>query len=240
MEQRNVEFNEDRHEYTIDGDKTYISVTTLIHGYFKTFDSSAIVDTMMKKKAWPQNKYFGKTKEEILQEWATSATLAQIQGTKMHADIESYYNGLEVVNTSLEYKYFQDFVERFPVVPYKMEWRIYNEDYKVVGTLDMISENEDGTFDLYDWKRSKHIEKGNPYNSFSEKLPHIPDTNYWHYTLQLNLYKFILESKYGKKIRNMYIMCFHPSNLSYERYIISSIESTIIEIMKQRILKIAL
>ena len=233
MEQRNVEFDETRHVYAVNGDTSYISVTSLVHTYFASFDASSIIDGMMKKKSWPQSKYFGKTKEEIIHEWDASATLAQEQGTKLHADIESYYKGNPIPNSSLEYKYFQDFVNTFPLVPYKMEWRIYNEDYKVVGTLDMVALNSDGTLDLYDWKRSKRIEKNNPYNKFSSKLVHIPDTNYWHYTLQLNMYKFILESKYGKKIRNMYIVCFHPSNLSFERYSISSIESTILEIMKE-------
>ena len=31
-------------------------------------------------------------------------------------------------------------------------------------------------------------------------INHLPDTNFWHYSLQLNTYKAILEDKYGVKI----------------------------------------
>ena len=43
-------------------------------------------------------------------------------------------------------------------------------------------------------------------------LQHLMDTNFNHYSLQLNLYRFILESKYNFKVKNMYIVCLHPAN----------------------------
>jgi ATP-dependent exoDNAse (exonuclease V) beta subunit len=193
------------------------------------------VDAMMKKRSWPTSPYFGKTKEEILKQWDDSAKESQQQGTKLHADIETFYKGGEVINTSTEYRYFQQFVKDVPLQPYQLEWRIYNEDHKIVGTLDMVARNADGTLDLYDWKRSKHIETVNHYNKMSPLLQ-IPDTNYWHYILQLNLYKFILETNYNETIRDMYIVCFHPNNLQYVKYKLPVISLS--EVLKQRILSI--
>jgi CRISPR/Cas system-associated exonuclease Cas4 (RecB family) len=40
----------------------------------------------------------------------------------------------------------------------------------------------------------------------------LPDTNYWHYSLQLNTYKAILEKKYGKKVTDLYLVRLHPDN----------------------------
>jgi hypothetical protein len=72
--------------------------------------------------------------------------------------------------------------------------------------------NED-TYSIYDWKRSKEIKKTS-YNKWGKIacISHIPDSNYWHYCLQLNTYKYILEKNYGIKIRDMYLVCLHPEN----------------------------
>jgi len=41
-------------------------------------------------------------------------------------------------------------------------------------------------------------------------LEHLPDCNYFHYCLQLNLYKYILESEYGMTVSAMYLGVVHP------------------------------
>jgi hypothetical protein len=38
----------------------------------------------------------------------------------------------------------------------------------------------------------------------------MPDSNFWHYSLQLNTYKAILEAKYGKKVTDLYLVRLHP------------------------------
>ena len=38
------------------------------------------------------------------------------------------------------------------------------------------------------------------------------DSGHWHYCLQLNIYKAILESKYGIKVSEMQLVCLHPDN----------------------------
>ena len=50
-------------------------------------------------------------------------------------------------------------------------------------------------------------------------IQHIPDTNYWHYTLQLNIYKYILETKYGFNVKDLHLVVIHPDNVSenYEK-----------------------
>ena len=40
----------------------------------------------------------------------------------------------------------------------------------------------------------------------------MPDTNFWHYSLQLNTYKAILERKYGKIVTNLCLVRLHPDN----------------------------
>ena len=52
--------------------------------------------------------------------------------------------------------------------------------------------------------------------SHTECISHIPDTNFWHYCLQLNTYKAILEKNYGKTISGMALVCLHPNKNNYQ------------------------
>ena len=63
-------------------------------------------------------------------------------------------------------------------------------------------------------KDHEKLEKTNGWNEFShtEEISHLPDSNFWHYSLQLNIYKAILEEKYGKKVKEVYLVCLHPDN----------------------------
>jgi hypothetical protein len=76
----------------------------------------------------------------------------------------------------------------------------------------MVYENPDGTLSIYDWKRAKNITRINNFNRFATHpfVCHLPDSNYWHYAMQLNTYKYILEKKYNKKIRDLFLVRLHP------------------------------
>lgn len=42
-------------------------------------------------------------------------------------------------------------------------------------------------------------------------LEHLDNTPYYHYALQLSLYKYILEKNYGMKISDLRLGIFHPA-----------------------------
>ena len=212
-----ISFDAGPHKYTINGDtnKDYTSVTKWNHSHFSQFDADKIITSMMTSKYWWKNKYYGKTREEIKEEWEKNRDEAANAGTKMHYDIECYYNNNPTQNTSPEYNYFKEFVEKTTdLKPYRTEWMIYHEDLLLAGSVDMVYENPDGTLMIYDWKRSKEIKKTDNFMKYSitDCITHIPDTNYWHYALQLNTYKAIIEEKYGKKVTKLCLVCLHPDN----------------------------
>ena len=89
-----ISLDEATHIYTIRQDKSYKSVTTFVKSLFKKFDSDLIIDKMMKSKYWPNNKYYGKTKEEIKEEWKQNGLESSILGTKLHLNIEYFYNNI--------------------------------------------------------------------------------------------------------------------------------------------------
>lgn len=104
-----ITFDEGPHIYTIDGDSSFTSVTTWNHSHFQHFDGDKIIDKMMNSPKWPNNKYYGKTKQEIKDLWEKNRVEASIAGTKMHYDIECFYNNNKVENDSIEFAYFMKF-----------------------------------------------------------------------------------------------------------------------------------
>ena len=115
---------------------------------------------------------------------------------------------------------------------------IYDEDLKIAGSIDMVYENPDGTLSIYDWKRSKEISKVNSWNKFALNplICHMPDTNFWHYALQLNTYKAILERKYGKIVTNLCLVRLHPDNPNdnYELLPVPILTKEINELFEER------
>ena len=157
----------------------------------------------------------------------------------MHYDIECYYNKIKVTNKSIEYKWFLRFVKDFPELkPYRTEWMVYYEELKLSGSIDMIFENPDGTLQIYDWKRCRAIEYENGFgqSAVTSCISHLPDTNFWHYSLQLNVYKKILELKYGKKVTDLYLVCLHPNNCykTYDRIEVADLTTEVDELFAFR------
>ena len=226
-----ITFDEESHTYTIDGSKEgWTSCTQFIHGYVQEFDADLIIKKMMASKKWnPDNKYYGMTPEAIKAQWAASANEASTAGTRMHLDIERYNNAEPVgnlagddweANASPEWDYFLSYDEKHRKVkgfePYRTEWLVFKEDIKLAGSIDMLYMKPDGTIAIYDWKRAKEIKFENSFQNMVAPLDHLPDTNYWHYSLQLNIYRRILEELYDITVSELALVVLHPNNRQYK------------------------
>jgi ATP-dependent exoDNAse (exonuclease V) beta subunit len=233
----NIDFDEPNHKYTIiDDPSEYTSVTTVIGRLFDPFDADSIIEKMMQGRNWPKSKYYGMSAEAIKNQWADSGTKAAAEGTKFHADIEHFYKEEPYENTSVEFAQFLAFTKRNELRPYRSEWRVYNEDIKIVGTIDMVFQHSDGTVSIYDWKRIKKLEKYDSYGKRAKhsSFKHISDTNYWHYVLQLNLYQYILESKYGLRVIDRVLVCCHPERTMYELSQVPNLQEDIKSFLSNR------
>jgi hypothetical protein len=80
----------------------------------------------------------------------------------------------------------------------------------------MVYLKPDGTFAIYDWKRSKEIKFENKYQKGLSPISHLHDCNYWHYSLQLNIYRRILEKFYNVVVSELALVILHPNNKSYQ------------------------
>ena len=244
-----ITFEEGPHIYTVNGERnTYISATTFVHSHFPQFDAKAIIQKMRanKRNNWndPNYVYYNKTDEEIMEMWSNKAKVSSEAGTKMHFDIECYYNQMSIENESVEYSYFKEFEkmrqqEMPELVPYRTEWMVWNEDCKICGSIDMVFQNKkDGTLQIFDWKRIQKLEYENVVHEHAttECIRHLSHTNFWHYAIQLNLYRYILQTKYNKTVTHLYLVCLHPDNpyKSYELVQLPILEIEINNLIERR------
>jgi ATP-dependent exoDNAse (exonuclease V) beta subunit len=219
-----ITFDPIKHIYNVQGVE-YVSVTTLIHKYFPEFKADEVIDKMMKSKTWNTSKYYGMKKEEIKELWNNKGKKSSELGTILHDRIENFYlNGcLDDKNDDKCYNQFLNFYNDEKLIPYRTEWRIFSDDHKVAGSVDIIFEgNKEGSVKLYDWKRSQEIKLINEYEKGLYPINNISNCNYEHYTLQLNIYKYLLENYYGIMVEEMAIIVFCENNNNYQKFVLKN------------------
>lgn len=205
------------HIYYIDGKKVKASVTTILHKYF-TFDAAKVSKKCSQRyKKDETSEYFGLSPEGIIQKWKGGAQ----RGTDLHQNIEDYYNSEGTIipeNPVTEFGYFLNFVKDFPELkPFRSEWMVYDEELGLAGSIDMIYINPDDTLSIYDWKCSKGIKKDNFKGELAlPPLHRFQNCNFNQYSLQLNVYKWIIEKHYGYKVKDLYLVVLHDSNPNYQ------------------------
>jgi len=230
-----ISFEEKTHTYYVDGSSEgIISVTTLIHNYFPKFDSNKALKIMKNKS----EKYPNMTDDQIKKVWSDNGKLASEDGTKLHKIIENYYNSLEDEpnDEKIEFQHFLRFNETIKggFVPYRTEWSIFDGSIDLAGQIDMLYKKKDGTFALYDWKRIKELKKDNIFEKGIGKLSKLDHCNYIHYSIQLNIYKRILETRYDMKVSEMYLVILHPENKNYILEEVKDMNKIIDIIFKER------
>ncbi|RUT78513.1 hypothetical protein [Ancylomarina longa] len=210
---KRISFYPENHVYIVDN-MPLPSASTIIGKFFPEFDT----------EYWSNRKApeLGMSPIEVAYMWRTKGEKAAQEGTFLHEQIENYYLNQGYERTA-EFDLFEKFVEaNKDITPYRTEWRIFDEDYGVAGTIDLISKNGKD-FEIYDWKRSKKVinrATGEPivhnqWQSGIGKLSDIPDTSYNRYCLQQSLYRYILENKYNLEISKMYLIVLYPDYDTY-------------------------
>ena len=238
-----IHFDEPTHVYTINGSsKGYCSITKFLHHFFPEFNADEIIQKMMRSKKWPESRWHGMSPAAIKEAWNANGREASEAGTAMHLGIEMVMNGAESevpkeTKITKEWEFFWNYwrEDEKTYEPWRTEWEVWDDDLKLAGSIDMIYRNKkDGTFAIYDWKRSKEIKMENTYASGFGPVAHLPDTNYWHYTLQLNMYRWLLEKHYGVVISEMALIVLHPNNKNYRRFKLNRLEDEIEEMVETR------
>ena len=249
-----VKFEEKTHTYFINYENEtkdpcfsstgIVSVSQLVHRYFSKFDADEVIRKMRSRPSWNRNnKYFGMTNDEIKSGWSKSGEIASARGTWLHGQLERYWNGADLANTKYhdltpirQFFNWKSAVCDGVLQPLRTELRLVtDESLKVVGTADFIAIPTDhpdpvdcgGILSVYliDWKFSKGINYTNPVKAKGNGVcSELEDTNFYHYSLQQNIYKWILENYYGSwvlpgnkvytslKVESMQLAVFHENH----------------------------
>ena len=218
-------FVEDIHTYYYNGSKVKYSVTQFIKRFFKEFDS----ETISKKYA----EKHGLTQQEVLDAWKKNGDISALSGTAIHSYLENAKRGktLEIDFSKAEKLGLKDEVwQRFNMLlpkavsfhqdtlgklyPVQLEYTVGIKDF-IAGNIDMLCWNEmAGELQLWDYKNTKDISM---VNNYGEKcLPPFnneDDCNFIHYSIQLNVYKAILQRVLGIPIGKMYLVHFNYTTL---------------------------
>jgi hypothetical protein len=217
-----IDFEPYEHIYIYNGRQRLLPVSSLVGYFFESFNALAAAERRCQNYSIPV--------EESLNQWDRIGTMASEVGTFMHAQTENYfrdgtfetiypfcYNGeTEAISLEKEKQYFLQFVNDYAIKPYRQEWPVYDLKLNVAGTIDLICQEDDGTFTIYDWKRSSKVVNafGQPITEgFNGKMSlngiNLPDTSFYHYCLQQNLYRYMLETHYGIRVRamNLVVLC---------------------------------
>ena len=224
-----ITFKEDNHKYYIGDYKFPISSTSWVKKFTEPFN----------KNYWAEVKANERdiTKEEIIAEWDEIARIATDEiGSPLHKYMEDKLSlrkpDIEVVNEDL--KHVISLADAFlkksgGLIPIQSEIVLGDRELEVAGMIDQLFYNtKTGLLELWDWKTSKKIERF----SYGDKTMKPPfdsyyDCNYYHYSLQLNLYQYIIERNTNLKISKNRICQFSKLNDEYKIYNCVDMQDTI-------------
>lgn len=123
-------------------------------------------------------------------------------------------------------------------IPFRTELRVFDLDYRLAGSIDMIyylnenananenvnaneNTNQSKKLIIIDWKNSKKITLKNQYEKAKKPIDHLSNCNFSKYSLQLNMYKHIIEKNTKHQVIFMALAVFHETHQSYEFYPVS-------------------
>lgn len=179
-----------------------MSGTRFLHLFENPFDEDKFSKLVAKKK--------GITQEEVLAMWAAERDRACTYGTSIHNMMEEYIKtntikpGYESYFKSFDAITKDDFKNANQVFS---ELMLFNDEYEIAGTADLIIDHNDKEFSVGDFKTNKAIKFCNEYGErMKAPISHLSACNYNIYSLQLSLYAYFYSLKTGKQCRRVFLM----------------------------------
>jgi len=224
-----IKFFEKDHHYEIDGERAAMSVSQLISKYEKPFDNN-IAHMVAKKNGrlvedvlwdWDFNKDYSCHKgsefhlmvEQFFQRRIIPIDKEAIiafyrkKQNDYHTDeqVTKYYNEMAILIRN--FKNFYEWWKQDHIL-LRSEFVIGDKDTKICGTIDNLSYNKKTKkLALFDYKTNKEIKrKGYKNETMLSPINNIPKCELGKYSLQLWLYKLILQKNTGFEVGDCYVV----------------------------------
>tara|TARA_S200000501_G_scaffold58464_2_gene48852 strand:- start:28243 stop:28950 length:708 start_codon:yes stop_codon:yes gene_type:complete len=202
---KNIVLDKEKHEYRLlnQTEKKFTSVTKFIERHFKKFDAQKIA----RKLVTNHPKYIGRSIESVIKDWDN----ARQHGTDVHNQIDEWIKNrtnISEAKASRAVDWLNNYKNQLNI-DILSEVTLYSSELSIAGTVDiLINDKRTGYYDIIDWKTSKRIDTSayGKRTGISTVTRDVPDCNYYHYSLQLSLYRYLMEKYYGFKINNQYIV----------------------------------
>jgi len=231
----NVTFQEIGHKYFYKQEEIVdsISTTSLIGQFKNKFDAQGNAERIAVKEnkttqevldEWRLNSEYSCLKGNIIHEYSqtqweekTSTNTAKLNGIIYHtnnSDNERLRNDFEILKKQAD-QFYEDYKDKFELI--KVEQLIYDHDYKVFGAIDFLFKNKQtGELVMVDIKSNKEIKtKGFKGQTMFVPLSHLQDCELSHYSMQLEIYKQILEKNAEVNVAESFILHFDVTKEEY-------------------------
>ncbi len=220
-----LRFEEENHIYYDNGvsQKGY-SVSKLIGKYEPEFDTEFFADRTAKR--------IGVSPETVKEDWARTNKISTVYGSAVHLYIEGIWNNkklppdvdklkeefpddyVKIIHKfSKSISLFKKFLNDRPEIKMvRTELVLQDKKSRVCGMVDLLAYNSNtGKYELWDYKTNKKIRHKTDYKTFfHEPFNHLDVCELNNYSLQLGIYKNILEKTAGIEIDKSTLMWLNP------------------------------
>lgn len=225
-----LHFDPVRHEYFHRG-RRLRSVTELIEHYSQPFDAESHAAGVSRRRKI--------SKDQVLKEWSRKGRQARALGTAVHNEAERIvwqialdkewfprpdlfaqwedgaHADVRLGYCAALWRYFRDHGDLFYARALAPEIRLADPDLGLAGTCDLLYNDAHGDVMLLDWKTSATITAVG-WSRMRPPLADLEDANWIHYSLQLWLYRLMLERRYGLQVDGLAIVQLGRAGSYYE------------------------
>ena len=223
-----LEFDEPTHRYYVDKIMCSLSVTKIIHAPFPMFDKQKALAHM--RPATRLAKYDTLSDDQIFTKWAQKSSASSSIGTRMHKAIEHYFLKGTISDDpdiAPEMGQFKDFIARVlkihEITAVAVEISIFCEPRNKIdlaGQFDFLGRDNKNELCIMDWKRCETLKLSvNGHFGYGAGVcAGEENVNFIHYSLQLHVYRHMLEKYYDIVVHpnQIYIVVFHRRNTNYQ------------------------
>lgn len=249
---RKIKFDEDKHKYHDEKGRVYRSTTDIIHSLFPEFPRDMMAYVTARKRIMKEEGYENKEdvpvkdcmilKKKIIEEWEENKELACQIGIQVHRYAECLLHeekfDMEFTASRQEKmgKVLDEFMPKL-LKQYKFletEKIIFSPKILLAGTVDLLMQNKRSKkLCIFDWKTNKALNKTDSYGKKGLLfLDHLDNCNYWHYALQLNIYRWLLHEEGYGDFSNVEMGIFHINTRKVQGYKVPRLDTEIEQIME--------